>query len=494
MSTGGRGGHNRKTVRIAQHPPFEAEPDAALPARLLSSATLFFCPRPVTALNFHPAERIARFRVIAFSRPALLLLKKLFQSRFGGASAGPARGAAGASGGPDGRQAAAAFGLAVLLYFSQLNRATGEDHADFRYETYNEGNGRIGVETETGLFEFAATPWLSLKGEVVYDAISGATPTGAPPPSKLNFAVPTGPLSDSVPTAFMRDYRTAGSLDAGFSFGPDHITPQFSYSEEHDYISYGGAVNYSLDLNQKNTALNLGWSHDSDTVLPYPGTYIFQAQGKESDQFLAGVNQLLDSKTTLTVNFTFSDAHGYLSDPYRGVVFDDYPQYDPANISLFAENRPRHRQSYTGYASLTRFVTPLRGSAELSYRFYDDTYGIRAHTVEAAWHQKLGPRVTLSPLFRYYCQTAANFYGTQFAGDPTDPSDPAPIPSYYSADFRLSEMETFTYGLSLTAKITDWLSLDLGYKRYAMYGLDGVTSPGAYPKANIITLGARAWF
>ena len=55
-------------------------------------------------------------------------------------------------------------------------------------------------------------------------------------------------------------------------------------------------------------------------------------------------------------------------------------------------------------------------------------------------------------------------------------------------------METFTYGLSLTARVLDWLSLDVAYQRYEMSGLDSVTSPSAYPKAHIITVGGRIWF
>ncbi len=401
----------------------------------------------------------------------------------------------GAAGRDLSRSRAASVALALALYCLQLHRAQAEDHADFRYETYDEQGGRIGVETQSGLFEIGATPWLSLKGEFVYDAISGATPTGAPPPSQLQFATPpTGPLSDKVPTAFMRDFRTAGTFDAAFSLGPHHLTPEFSYSEEHDYVSYGGALNYSLDLNEKNTTVNLGWSHDWDRILPYAGTYLDQARGKDSDKVLVGVTQLVGPKTTFTANFTFGDSQGYLNDPYRGVVFSDYPQFDPNNISLFAENRPRHRETYSLYLSLTQFVTPLHGSAELSYRPYTDSYGITSHTVELAWYQKIGRHFTLSPSFRYYQQNAADFYGTQFAGDPSNPFDPTPLPTYYSSDYRLSSMETFTYGLSLTAKATDWLWFDLGYRRYNMYGLDHVTSPSAYPKANIISLGARVWF
>jgi uncharacterized protein DUF3570 len=389
----------------------------------------------------------------------------------------------------------AAVGLAVALYLLQLNRALAEDHFDYRYESYQEDSGRIGVDTQSWLFEKRITPWLSLQGEAVYDAISGATPTGAPPATDINVPFPPpGPYNTTVPLTHMHDKRWAGVMNGMMTFGPHHITPQFSFSSEHDYISYGAALNYSLDLNQKNTSLNLGWSHDFDTILATPFTYIFKNRRKNTDDFLIGVNQLLSPKTVLTVNFTFRNSHGYEDDPYRGVLFGDYPQGDLNNPSLFAEHRPDFRHSYIGYASLLQYITPLNGGIEGSYRFYDDTFGIRAHTVAVSWHQKIGRMFLLSPVFRYYRQTAADFYATQFAGDPSNPFDPNPVPTYYSADYRLSKMETFTFGLEASARVTDWLTLDLAYKRYEMRGLDGVTSQSAYPKANIVTVGARLWF
>jgi hypothetical protein len=396
-----------------------------------------------------------------------------------------------------GRQRLAGLIVAAGLMAHPLARARGENQADYRFESYREDGGRMGVDTQSVLFDTQVKPWLALKGEAVYDAISGATPSGAPPPAEvaaIGQLPVTGPLSTSVPTQFMRDQRWAGSLDATFSFGPHHLTPEFSYSTEHDYISYGGALNYSLDLNGKNTTLNLGWSHDADSILANAATYIYQIQRKDTDDFLIGVNQLLSPRTVLTANFTFRDARGYLSDPYRGVMFDAYPQFDPNNAILFGESRPNQRQSYIGYGSLTQFITPLQGSAEGSYRFYHDTFGIDAHTVELAWHQKLGRRILLSPEFRYYRQSAAFFYATHFAGDPTDPTNPTPIPAYYSADYRLSRLETFTYGVTASARISERFSIDASYHRYEMQGLDGVTSPSAYPQANVFTIGGRVWF
>ena len=251
------------------------------------------------------------------------------------------------------RTSAEAVTLAVALYLLSLNRAACEDHIDYRYENYREDSGRIGVDTHSWLFEDQLLPWLSVKGLAVYDAISGATPTGGPTPTQaqsimlntLGYTAPGNP-SDQVPLAHMSDKRWAGTMDAAFSFGPHHITPEFSYSSEHDYLSYGAALNYSLDLNGKNTTLNLGWAHDWDTVLPARSPFLYSMEHKDTDHVLVGVNQLLGPKTVLTANLTIASARGYLSDPYRGVMFDQSDQFNLNDLILYPEKRPGHRLSY----------------------------------------------------------------------------------------------------------------------------------------------------
>ena len=186
-------------------------------------------------------------------------------------------------------------------------------------------------------------------------------------------------------------------------------------------------------------------------------------------------------------------AHGYLSDPYKGFRFTDYPDL----ATLFREKRPDNRSKQIGYFSLTHFVTPLKGSAELSYRLYHDSYGILSHTVTLSWFQKLGKHVVVSPMFRFVDQSEANFYAVQLPGDALlPPDDPfyIPIPRHYSSDYRLSALQTFTYGISAMVKIKDRVTLDLEYQRYVMSGKDSVTSASAYPNANTFSAGFRIWF
>jgi hypothetical protein len=389
------------------------------------------------------------------------------------------------------RRSSLSLALALSLYLVRLNRAQAEDQVAYRYENYQEDDNRIKVETHSGLFDKKITPWLTLKGQVVYDAISGATPTGAPPPNQIHFVPPdqggpSGPdrFNPNVPLTQMDDVRWAGSADIAMSFGAHHITPQFSYSHESDYISKGGAITYSVDLNEKNTTLNAGWSHNWDRL---KGSFVRTWQDKQANDVMVGVNQLLSPQTVLTVNFTYGYGDGYLADPYKGVLFDNVPQFDPISPALDPEKRPYTRNRYIPYVSVTQYINPLHGSLEASYRFFQDSWGITANTLALTWYQKIGKHVVIAPEFRYYRQSAADFYTVSLPNYDTRPA-------YYSADYRLSEMQTFVGGVGIHVKVCDHFGLDASYKRYVMQGLDSVTSPSAYPSANAFTIGARVWF
>ncbi len=359
-------------------------------------------------------------------------------------------------------------------------RLHAEDHVDYKFEEYDETRDRIQIQTHSVLFEVAAGGAVTVQGEAVYDSISGATPTGGPPPAG----------SDQVPLAHMEDTRYAGSLGTAIAWGRNTTTPQVAYSYEHDYESIGISLNHSIDFNQKNTTLNLGVAHNFDTVMP---SFWYESKSKDSTGFLVGGTQLLGPKTVVSANLTIGIESGYLSDPYKGFVFTGY---DPA--SLFPENRPSTRDKQIFLASLTHFFESVNGSVEGSYRFYHDTFDIFSQTAGLEWFQKIGNHVIVSPGFRYYRQSAAYFYATELPGDPTTPPGSpfytGPVPDYYSADYRLSNMQTFTYGLKLTVIINSHVYLDAAYKRYEMQGLDGVTSASAYPDANVFTVGARIWF
>jgi hypothetical protein len=381
------------------------------------------------------------------------------------------------AGGTNGR-ALRPFAIAVVLYLLAETWCGAEDHFDYKFEYYAEEKDRIHVSTHTALFEQSLSSWLALRGSVVYDGISGATPKGGPPPAG----------SRQVALEEIDDTRYAGTLETDFRFGRHTLRASLALSYESDYESVAPSLNYLVDFNQRNTTLQLGVAHNFDRITD--GIYIPPGTlAKDSTDFLIGFTQVLTPKTLFNATLTLGTADGYLSDPYKGFRFSGYPDPD----ALFPEKRPGHRTKQIFSVSLSQFIERLNGSPELTYRFYHDSFGLFAHTATVEWFQKFGKQVVVAPLFRYYEQAAADFYRLSFDADPSDPDNPnnALVPQFYSSDYRLSKLRTLTYGVSTTVRVRKWLALDAAYKRYEMLGLDGATAASNYPKANIWTVGLR---
>lgn len=359
-------------------------------------------------------------------------------------------------------------------------RAGAAESFDSKFEYYREERDRVQIRTQTALFEADLARWLSFKGSVVYDGISGATPTGGPPL--------TGHAE--VPMAEIKDDRYAGIFAPSFKWGRHTFTPQLAVSVEDDYESIAPSLNYQFDFNERNTTLNFGVAHNFDRQIT--GLFVARPRRKDTTDFLLGLSQVFTPTTLANVTLTLGTANGYLSDPYKGFRFRGYP----VESVLFPERRPGHRTKQILSMSLNQFVEPANGSAELTYRFYHDSFGVFGHTATMEWFQNVGRHLVVAPLIRYYEQSAADFYLLSFDADPSDRDNPdnALVPEHYSSDYRLSRLRTLTYGVSATVKIRRWLFFDAAYNRYEMAGLDGVTSASAYSKANIYTAGLRLRF
>ena len=359
------------------------------------------------------------------------------------------------------------LGLSVGL--PQLLRA--ENHVDYRYGYYDETGKRMKVETHSVYFEQKLIDAVIAKGELVYDGVSGATPTGT------HYWVDDG-MGGLKPGALKKDHmwdlRRAANLEFDWKVGNQTLSPGFSWSKEHDYLSYGLSLNDAIEFNDKNTILQLGLSHNFDSV-GKTGSPIWT--GKDSTEGIIGVSQLLSPKDILNVAFTFGNDSGFLSDPYRQAeYFDPFFGFGTA----INEVRPSHRNKEILFTSLTHHFDSMDASVEGSYRFYNDSYGVSSHTTGLTWHQWLGKHWVFEPFARFSYQTAASFYSPLLLD---------PLPTFYSSDYRLSELYTTDLGVQFTAIVSEHLRIVAGYHRYEMNGLDNVTSAEMYPKANVYTVG-----
>ena len=358
--------------------------------------------------------------------------------------------------------------------------ALAENSVRYKYQDYQEMGGRIGVKVQGAAIEQDMGPATHLKVSGAMDAIVGATPTGQPAPAG----------TDQVPLSILHDRRKAWDATLSRQFASLNVAIGAANSRESDYVSTGWSLNTLLDFNQKNTTLLTGLAGSDDDIRVF---YQAARAKKRVHDLIAGVTQLLDPQTAVTVNFTWGRQRGYLADPYK-LVQKDTEIIPGVSLPLtFAENRPGERDKWIVFAGLNQNFPEAKGTLDLSYRFYHDTYETTAHTLDFAWFQNLGEHLILRPGGRFYQQGAAGFYHYRLEGTGITPAYGPPRPNgpFYSSDYRLSAMQTFTYGLKLVWNVSEAWQFDAAFERYDMRGTDRVTPQSAYCRANIITAGGR---
>lgn len=353
--------------------------------------------------------------------------------------------------------------LAGLISIHLSVAALSETIVDTRYQYYQEDNDRVRVDSDYSLYSIDLSDTVVLDGTLLYSVISGASPTGLPPDKR----------GGQVPLVHLEDERYAASMGLTAQLGNHSLNGGLSYSYESDYLSLGASLQDTISLNEKNTELVLGMAYTRDTV-GANGSNLSEA--KRAYDWIVGINQVLGPNTLLNFNLGLGLKQGFLSDPYKRVLIDD---------EVYYENRPGRKLEQLVFLQLTHYIEPLDASVEVSYRFGHNDHGIVSHTAMVAFYKYFfEKRLVLRPSFRFYDQSAADYYAIEFSGNP----------DYYSSDYRVSAEQTFNLGLQLRWKVTDNFALDLGYERFISRGTDGHTSQSAYPDAHSITAGVHLTF
>ncbi|MBI4624858.1 MAG: DUF3570 domain-containing protein [Verrucomicrobia bacterium] len=373
-----------------------------------------------------------------------------------------------------------ALALAAFLLWLVPRASRAEDSIRYKYEHYKEAGGRIAVETQGAYIEKDFGTGTHFKIEGILDAIAGATPNGQPAPAGSN----------QVPLANLHERRKAWGAELSHQLRRVSLAVGLANSRESDYVSNGWSLNTVTDFNQKNTTLLAGFAGTDDDIRVFFQT---PRAKKRTNDAIIGVTQLLNPQTSVRFNLTWGRQRGYISDPYK-LVQKNIEVFPGVSLPLtFAENRPDHREKWIALVVVNRAFPGARAALEATYRFYRDTFGTNAHTVDLAWFQRLGEKAILRPAFRFYDQTAARFYHYNLDRTAVLPRAGPPRPNgpFYSSDYRLSAMQTFTSGMKIIWDATAAWQLDAAFERYDMRGTDGVTPQSAYCTANIVTVGAK---
>ncbi|AIY15155.1 DUF3570 domain-containing protein [Cellulophaga baltica] len=269
------------------------------------------------------------------------------------------------------------------------------------------------------------------------------------------------------------------------------------FSSEYDYSSLGVGGGYAQLFNEKNTEVTINAKVYFDSWNPqYPielrdgffddrvmgtGTYApsfttFDSETRNSYSLSLGVTQILSKRMQGSLFLDVVAQDGLLSTPFQRVYFSDKEDFFIEDFQL-ADDVERLPD--------TRFKIPIGGRLNYFindylvlrsyYRFYTDDWGVTSHTASLELPIKISSLFTLYPTYRYYTQTAADyFYAKEEAVSTLD---------YYTSDYDLSEFNAHQYGFGIRYKdiFTNAKLLSFGLKtidlRFSNYDRsDGLNS------------------
>ena len=342
--------------------------------------------------------------------------------------------------------------------------------------------------------------------------------------------------------------RKQGDFKLGYEWDEAALDVGGGVSIENDYESRFGNINGRWDLNQKLTTLNLGLSYtNSDTsaiidhdASPYltKTAYLEQIENTGVSQILHGkrqdwatnfgLTQILNKAALIETSFGYTRSTGYMENPYKAmtVVFvdpDQQAQRLTGDVRALLEQRPDERNQWTLDTRYIQYIGALDAALHVNYRYFQDDWGIKAHTFEADWVQPIGNSWTITPRIRYYSQDAANFYapylvsnqaysknavdsnGREIWVDADNPNngkeyfrdadynlvdskgniidesrfsvinkktafDPKQLPANFSSDQRLSGFGALSGGVTVSRQFSKAVSLEAGFEYYTHAG------------------------
>ncbi len=368
-----------------------------------------------------------------------------------------------------------------------------EDRADVLWHTYNGGD--ITIEGPSVLVRKKVGDNLSLSANYYEDMISSAS---------IDVKLSASPYHET---------RRQESLGADYLHGKSTYSAGFITSKEPDYKANTSYFAVSQDMFGDLTTLTLGYRRGWDRVYkdqknPVTGQIEHVAFNNGLSQAIAdhrgyslSLTQILTRNAILGFNYELLTDQGYLANPYRQIRYLSPGQ--GAGFTLADQVYPNTRTSNAASVQL-KYYLPYRAALTGQYRYFHDTWGVLAHTVELDYTHPVRKHWIFDGSLRYYRQNAANFYSDLFPR--------ANYQNFMARDRELAAFRSYTVGAGASYQFqvpgVPWISkssanvrvdhLLVDYSDFRNALLAGTYGAGNEPlyklNANIFQVFVSIWF
>lgn len=252
----------------------------------------------------------------------------------------------------------------------------------------------------------------SVFGSVAFDVLSSASAKAFDTGTGASGAKKSGG-DDGSDGGGATGLQSRLAADAGFTkrTGSWAFTPTAGYSSELSYRSAHGGLNVQKFFAEDNFVLSGGVFHFADSVDPWDLAKKDFAgfRSKITDSANVSATQILSANDIALAGLSYTTQNGFLEGTRNTVSTGTVTE-------RASEFLPGAREKWTANA---RYVRSLGETTafHLDYRYYADTWKIRAQT----WEPSLAFSFSESAgifrlLYRRYSQTAARYYADSFAG------------------------------------------------------------------------------
>lgn len=251
------------------------------------------------------------------------------------------------------------------------------------------------------------------------------------------------------------------------------ISAGYTNSSENDYEANTLYLSAKQDFFGDMTTLSMAYAKGWDEV-GMRGQDRSQWQDLDRDSYKLGLTQILTKSSLLGLNLDVISDDGKLENPYRV----NYYLNQAGNREAQAERYPDTRNSLAlGMHAL--YYLPYRASIKAGYRYFSDSWEIRAHTFDLAYSHAFGERWIVEAKLRHYRQHEAEFYSDLFAFENSQ--------THLARDKELSRYHGNTFGVAASYEIKQGVipfvkrmqvSLIADYLRYDYDNFRDVTAQG----------------
>ena len=296
-----------------------------------------------------------------------------------------------------------------------------EDRVDVLYHRYQ--GGGITVQGPSILVQKRIGDHFAVTANYYQDMISSAS---------IDVLLSASPYKET---------RTQKSGGVEYLHGKTTYSAGLINSVEPDYKANTSYYSVSQDMFGDLTTVTLSYSRGWDQIyrdIKVNGVIVNDPtfhQRADHRVYGLSISQILTRNMIGTLNYQFSSDQGYLASPYRLIRYVD--PNNPVGYSLAPQVYPNTRTMDALSTSL-KYYLPYRAALTGKYRYFTDSWGIIAHTLQVDYLQPIWHHWTLDGNVRYYRQGAASFYSDLFPY--------ANYSNYVARDRELAAFHSITLG------------------------------------------------